>query len=409
VCTIREAARRYGTSEKAIQRGVKRLLLDGHNAMFPTQRGQKEGVPVPAKQGSTPEENAAFVDAIVNFPPLGGTPTVNKVKKQLIAKGALSDKAARLKRRTWATRLKEVGVVAVKGWNKRVYSPEEKVARVTAATALGAHPASYWRDTVFVDEVDVPHCCLKNREGYLMMMREFTYKQKGVKLDERHAIPRGKSVKDYLCSPKDTEEKLESKFCCGIMDGEVIVYRPCQSYVKFGGPPPPRPPQPVSKNGVKLGRKRKPENEHTTEKKGSFCGRHWGDFLGQIAECARRKKGWGPRHLVRVYQDNLLMHYCPAAKEAAKLHRVVFVGEAEGVRPPTHSPDLNPIEKLFSKARAYLLEEEVIEPAITREVTMGRFEEFCRIVPPADVRALTDRAPKAFAAVVAAKGGPTPG
>lgn len=88
----------------------------------------------------------------------------------------------------------------------------------------------------------------------------------GTPNNNKTAIAKGKNRKKGLT-------KGGTRYAVAILDGKVIVCRPCSHYVRFGGPPPPRAPQPRTKNGKLLGRKRKPENEKTTEKKGSFCSR----------------------------------------------------------------------------------------------------------------------------------------
>jgi len=341
-----------------------------------------------------------------------GECTVRRVRKFLNEKGLLSAAAATLSRRAWAERLADWDVVASKGWNKHVYTPDEIAHRLFVSAHFRFKTPAFWNDVVFTDEHIVPHVDPKQRDAFLAMKRGHTYKEKDQPLSAEHAIPRGKSVKYGLSPPPNHVAALSGKFCVGIMGDRVLTYRSCQSYVQFGGPPPPRPPQPLSKNGIPLGRKRKAENETTTEKAGSFCARHWGDFLCEVADAARKARGWGPKHRVLVYQDNVAFHYAPAALEAAERAKVDFVGGLEKTqfRPPPYSPDLNMVEKIFSQADTWLVEQEVLEPAGKREETNRRFEHYCRAVASASaVSKITGRMQHQCRLVFAAEGGPSNG
>lgn len=336
-----------------------------------------------------------------------GTCTVNKIKQVLVQKGKLSKKGKSMSRRQFSSRLQEAGVVACRGWNKKVYSDDEKRARMRFCTKYRSKPKSFWRNIVFVDEHHVAHTSADNRDGYLASKRDHVYKRKGTPLDDRHCIPKNKQLKKYLTFPKNATEALESKYCVGILDDKVIVAKSCEEYVKFGGPPPKRPPQPLSKHGKKLGRKRKAENEDTTEKKGSFCSRHYGQFLHEIADAARAARGWGPKHEVWVYQDNLRLHFSDPALHCATAAHIRFLGYEDDVE-VTDSPDLNAIERVFNDGDQWLLQEEVKKPAIERAVTNRRFELYCR-KHARTVRAHVDRTPTQIEKIIAVKGGPARG
>ena len=128
-------------------------------------------------------------------------------------------------------------------------------------------------------------------------------------------------------------------------------------------------------------------------------------LLLAAAREAREHFGWTKKRKVEVYQDNVRLHYAPAALAKAEEARVVFFGEAGGLRPPTESPCLNMIENLFGQGRAWLLEREAERPAKSVHVTNARFERFCSDIAPKRLKALAASMPKRLADCIAAKGG----
>jgi hypothetical protein len=259
-----------------------------------------------------------------------------------------------------------------------------------------------YRDIVFVDQTDVPYVNLKNLEGYLAAMREFCYKEEGTPLTHEHAIPRNKDLKSVWTGSE--------KMCVAIQRDRVLVCRPYSHYIKFGGPPKPRPPQPLSANGKPLGRKR--TRGDVLERPGSFCSRHYGDFLEEAAGRAREVNGWSDKKRVRIYQDNEKLHWAPDSLEKAKRSKIVFFGDPDGTnkskRPSTESPDCNCIENLFSQAKTWMVDQERKKCSESQEEANRRFEKFCFLKSTGPrVLDLVDSMPERMRDVISANGGPT--
>jgi hypothetical protein len=293
---------------------------------------------------------------------------------------------------------REKAIRAYKGWAKHVYTESEKKIRLTFGKLYCHLRYRFWKDVVFLDEHDVPYVSAKNWEGYMAQAREHVYKEEGVPYTNEHGIVRGKHMKKSWTG--------SAKYCVAMQGCTVLVAKSMKEYVKFGGPPQKRPPQPVNAHGNKIGRKR--TRGEILEKPGSFCGRHYAKFLSEVAQAARETNHWNKTRTIVVYQDNLQMHYCPIVRKAADELNIVFFGDGHNTRPPVDSPDMNPIENLFHQANNYLLMREGQKASESQEVASSRFECFCRLATTGlAVEILVRSMPDRLSALVAAKGGAT--
>ena len=175
---------------------------------------------------------------------------------------------AEMTRRDWAGRLKSAQIFASKGWSKKLYSPEEKRKRLGLAKMFKDKSLVFWRNTVWVDESEVPHVDLQDRDAYLAAEREHVYKKRGAKKTDKDCRLQGKHKKKAL-----QHSKGNTKYCVAMMDDAVLVAKPVSHYIQKAGPPPKRPPQPCFPSGKTKGRRRLAKNKETTERKGSFCSR----------------------------------------------------------------------------------------------------------------------------------------
>ena len=133
-------------------------------------------------------------------------------------------------------------------------------------------------------------------------------------------------------------------------------------------------------------------------------------FLKEVGEAARAYKGWGHRHRVNVYQDNLHLHKAPPARACAAEENIDFCLDPLDPDEPTDSPDCNRVENLFALGGQHLKEEEVKKPAATRAVSDRRFEKWCKGLEGTGlVRSLVDRQPKILKKLYREKGGAVDG
>ncbi len=375
--TWARAAKKYGVKVRAISDAADRLRETGN--LGPRQTGVKKGTKNYKLRLTTQEQDKDVKPTVLQMEKQRGTTTARKVIKKMNLK---------IKRRTMADRIKEANLFASKGWNKKCYTKDEMKLRLRFARKYAHVKAERWEKVAFVDEHDVAHTAGEAREQMLASKKKHFYKERGTPYTNAHARPRGKNAKKGWGTM--------TRYCCAILKDRVIVNKPVEHYIKKAGPPPPRPPQRLTKNGKPMGRKRTRE---TTERPGSFCSRHWGLFLEDVAAAARKLLP-GANPVVTVYQDNLALHKAHPAQAAAGAHNVSFWPDVS-----TDSPDKNCIENLFSVADEHLTELEGRKPAGSAAETNRRFETFMRNYK--GVNALVTSMPRRLADVIAARGGPT--
>ena len=354
--TPARACKDKGVTMRAYGAAVARLATADHWSMGPMKTGPKKGTKLYKKRDTTQEEDAQVEPTVMKLERRRGTTTANKVIKKM----GLQE---RVKRRTMARRIKEAKLFASKGWNKKSYTELQMKGRLAFAEKNKHVTADQWSQVAFVDEHDVPHVAGEAREQALAMKKKHVYKKRGTPYTNKHSIPKGKNAKKGWgpCT----------KFCTAIMKNRVLVCQPVQHYIRKAGPPPPRPPQPKTAKGKPKGRRR---TRTVIEKEGSFCSRHWGLFIEDVAAAARKLLP-GKNPIVTIYQDNLALHKARPAQAAAAKCNVRFWEDVQ-----TDSPDKNPIENVFSWADEHIYELECTKPAKTAKVTNERFMNYCRTV-----------------------------
>ena len=148
---------------------------------------------------------------------------------------------------------------------------------------------------------------------------------------------------------KMTRGGTSVKHTIAVLQGRILVCKPCSKYITSSADSVPKPKAPkLSKNGKRLGRRPKPNNNKKVKKRG-YDGWAHAAFLADVAGEARAQLGLGPLAPLDLVQDGVPLHWSPPAQK---------VLDEKGFHPteshPGYSPDLNPIENAFGGAEREL-------------------------------------------------------
>ena len=173
---------------------------------------------------------------------------------------------------------------------------------------------------------------------------------------------------------------------------------PCRG---SASPPSRRPLHTLSKNGVRMGR----PPAQTTPKKApkKFDAPAYAVFLEELAEAVRTVLGVGPDVPVQCLQDGAKFHWGPEAKKVAAELLLQFFKDF-----PAYSPDLNPIENVFSILEAELAKEAVRKAAKSVAETEKRAQRLMARISKTDYIAnMVNSMPNRLQEVIKAKGSAT--
>lgn len=277
--------------------------------------------------------------------------------------------------------------------SKEDYTPQQRSKRKAFAIKYCKKTVAWWRKVVFTDEHDVVHAT-----GHVAVRQVSSRKRKV-------PMKKGDFGKPGVTRPRrggQTHGGTHRKMCAAILHRRIVLLEPTEKYIAKRKPPVPKVPK-LSKNGKRVGRPPVTGKKAKREVIKKFDSPAYAVFIEELAETVRKILAVGPDVSLQGLQDGAKFHWGPEARKAATDAKISFFTDF-----PAYSPDLNPIENVFSILEQYLGKWAVRNNAKSVKATIARAQKLCDKTSDTDyIESMVESMPNRLAEVIKANGGPT--
>ena len=378
-------AARYRVSLATINQAIERFSETGQ--LHPMPPGGGKGKIRRAKRKTTQADEDKIEASLIKLRPTPEETTCNRI-------GVDTKLNRKMSRRLINKRCNERGYFWEKPRAKEHYTKDQMAARLAFALKHRSKSVDWWRKLAYTDEHDIVHSNGDTASRQLHARKRLV----PIKAGESHLH------NDVVAPQKGAMVKggTHVKFAVAILTDKVVVFERVQKYIEKRKPPVPKEPK-LSKNGKRIGRPPDDEAKKAKAKSKKFDSPAYAVFLEELAGVVREQLGLGPADTIFGLQDGAKFHWGEEAKQVIKDKKWdIFLDF------PAYSPDLNPIENLFSILDGELAKLAVKKASTSVNVTVQRARKIATRVGDTDyIKNMVDSMPNRLEEVIKAKGGPT--